>query len=96
MGGQVYDRESIEKMYGKGGEDFPGETIALGSPHDAYEQALPMQCRTHLHAAAILPLGYRHVAARMPAWLLYLSPFPWRGCHGASVVSATIVWGCAS
>ncbi len=24
MGGQVYDRESIEKMYGKGGENFPG------------------------------------------------------------------------
>lgn len=25
MGGQVYDRESIQKMYGEGGENFPGE-----------------------------------------------------------------------
>ena len=25
MGGQVYDRDQIENMYGKGGENFPGD-----------------------------------------------------------------------
>lgn len=27
MGGQVYDRDSIEKMYGKDGQNFPGKTL---------------------------------------------------------------------
>jgi hypothetical protein len=27
MGGQVYDRNQIEQMYGKGGEDFPGQQM---------------------------------------------------------------------
>lgn len=40
MGGQVYDRESIEKMYGKGGENFPGETALVGSPQSFYGKSM--------------------------------------------------------
>lgn len=29
MGGQVYDRQQIEQMYGKGGENFPGQLPAV-------------------------------------------------------------------
>ena len=36
MGGQVYDRQQIEQMYGKGGENFPGQLPANPAQHAQY------------------------------------------------------------
>ena len=33
MGGQVYDRQQIEQMYGKGGENYPGQLLAKSKQH---------------------------------------------------------------
>ena len=52
MGGQVYDRESIEKMYGKGGRTSqvgPLSRQPLGTSWTAL-----LQCRAHVHVATTL------------------------------------------
>ena len=51
MGGQVYDRESIEKMYGKGGENFPGRPSFQAALRHVMDSPAAMQstraCRDH-------------------------------------------------
>lgn len=44
MGGQVYDRQQIEQMYGKGGESFPGKLPAKPKQHA--QQSVPESVTT--------------------------------------------------
>ena len=61
MGGQVYDRESIEKMYGKGGENYPGRSSYQAVLRHATDSPAAMQCILQPH-----PIAHRCVSARMP------------------------------